>query len=93
MTDSSVEMKRFGRTLTDRADGKKAFQDILSQKKNPTMLDFRGVMALGSSFGDEVVTPLARLNQNHIRVMNTNAAIRECLSKIVEDSNITIEII
>jgi len=92
MTAEQVfEMNKFGRTLTDRPDGKKAYADILGSGKTITTLDFRGVMSLGSSFGDEIVPPLARANGNTIAVKNANMAIRDCLQKIVEDTGINVE--
>ena len=79
-----LEMKQFGITLTDRADGKKAWKQI-SESSVPEMLDFQGVMALGSSFGDEVLPNVAKYHQGIIRIVNANKAIQSCISKIEED--------
>ncbi len=61
-----VRMDRFGRTLTDRADGQKAFDTIVNEFKGNIALDFSEVMSLGSSFGDEVVMRIAMLQNNRI---------------------------
>jgi len=83
-TEIVVKMSKFGTTLTDRADGKKAWAEI-SSKPIPNMLDFEGVISLGSSFGDEVLPKVAEQNQDSIQVINANQAVRSCISKIVED--------
>lgn len=89
----TFNMKKFGRTLTDRPDGKKAFLDITSNGSFPDTLDFAGVMSLGSSFGDEVIPKLAAHHGNRIRIMNANSAIVDCISKIEEDTGIKAEIL
>lgn len=86
----SFEMKKFGRTLTDRLDGKKAYQEITANGHFPSLLDFSGVMSLGSSFGDEVLPKLAQHHSNKISVKNTSPAVMSCIKKIIEDSGIEV---
>jgi len=81
-----IPMNRFGVTLTDRQDGKKAFKAILSDYSLPAVLDFDGVNSLGSSFGDEVVYELALRQGGVVDVKNSNAAIRSCIAKVREDA-------
>ncbi len=88
---SLFEMKKFGRTLTDRPDGKKALRQISQNGNIPTILDFAGVMSLGSSFGDEVLPPIAQHNGNKVSVKNANPAIKSCIEKIVEDTGIEVK--
>ena len=87
----TVLMNRFGRTLTDRPDGKKAYDAIVGEGSPPYLLDFKGVMSLGSSFGDEVVVRLARLQGNRIGVVNANDGIRACMKRVVEGTDVTVE--
>lgn len=84
------EMKKFGKTLTDRPDGKKAYQELETAGIFPDTLDFQGVMSLGSSFGDEVLPKLASKHNNKLKVVNANPAIKACIARIVEDSKIEI---
>ena len=85
------EMRKFGRMLTDRIDGKKAYNEISMVSELPNVLDFSNVVSLGSSFGDEVLPKLAEKNNNEIGVKNANQAIVSCIKKIVEDSGIKVE--
>lgn len=89
---TTVSMNRFGRTLTDRPDGKKAYEAIVASSAPPYILDFQGVMSLGSSFGDEVVVRLACLQNNHIKVVNINDGIRSCIKRVIEGTEITVAI-
>jgi len=54
-----VSINRFGRTLTDCEYGKSVAKIILQGDEFPLMLDFRGVMSLGSSYGDEIFDTIA----------------------------------
>ena len=83
-------MKEFGSTLTDRADGKKAVEAILQKHALPMQLDFSGVVALGSSFGDEVVLKIAGMQDNVMHIANANHVIKNSLLRIVEDAAVTL---
>ena len=87
---STVQMSRFGSTLTDRADGKKAFQEITERYTPPLILDFQGVVSLGSSFGDEVILKIAPLQNFEITVLNTNKVMKNSVKRIVEDTGIKV---
>ena len=89
---SIVPMIKFGRTLTDRPDGQKAFAAIVSEFKAPLTLDFKGVMSLGSSFGDEVVVKLAERQGNRIAVLNINDGVRACLKRVAEGTQIVVDL-
>lgn len=93
MKDIELKMMKYGRTLTDRADGKRAYKEILSMNEFPTILNFKDVISLGSSFGDETVAKIAIANGGTIKIVNANKAIQACLSNIEEDFNIKIEYI
>lgn len=87
---STVQMSRFGSTLTDRADGKKAFQEITERYTPPLILDFQGVVSLGSSFGEEVILRVALLQNHEITVLNTNSVMKNSVKRIIEDTGIKV---
>jgi hypothetical protein len=87
---TTVEMKEYGATLTDREDGKKAATTILERMALPLQLDFSGVMALGSSFGEELVLRIAEAQDNSITVVNANNVIKNSLYRIAEGTNVHI---
>ena len=86
----TLEMIKFGRTLTDREYGKRIAVSILKKDSFPLLLDFKGVISLGSSCGDEIVNAIALKQGNTIEVTNTNQAIRHCLEMVAQDAKITI---
>lgn len=86
---TTVPMNKFGRTLTDRPDGQKAFSSICNEYEPPYQLDFKGVISMGSSFGDEVVIKLAKLQNNNIEILNVNDGVRACIKRVVEGTNVT----
>ncbi len=88
---NEVNMSEWGQTLTGRKDGKKTFDEIISKYSPPFILNFYGVIALGSSFGDEVVVKLAALQKNKIVVKNANRVIKICLNAVIEEANIALE--
>ncbi len=87
---NTIPMRQFGSTLTDRADGKKAFQEILRRTALPVSLDFSGVVSLGSSFGDEVILAVAERQSNTITVLHANKVIQNAIRRSVEDSPVTV---
>ena len=87
---NTIPMRQFGSTLTDRADGKKAFQEILRRTVFPVSLDFNGVVSLGSSFGDEVILAVAERQGNTITVLHANKVIQNAIRRSVEDSPVTV---
>ena len=88
---TTIAMVKFGRTLTDRTYGKRVAADILRDHKNQVSLDFKEVISLGSSFGDEIIAAIGPRQQNRIMVRNTNGAVRACLEKVALDSNVSLE--
>ena len=84
----ALDMIKFGRTLTDRPYGKSVAEAILKEGTFPVSLDFKGVISLGSSFGDEVLNAIAPKQGHVLLVTNTNQAVRSCLEKVAEDSKI-----
>ncbi len=87
---NTILMNQFGSTLTDRADGKKTFLEIIEKYTQPVVLDFQGVVSLGSSFGEEVILRIAPLQSNKITVVNINSVIKNSIRRIVEDIDIKV---
>jgi len=87
---TTILMRQFGTTLTDRADGKKAFEEILRRGMFPLSLDFSGVVSLGSSFGDEVILKVAERQRNQLSVMNANRVIQNAVRRSAEDTSVTV---
>ena len=85
-----IAMEKFGSTLTDRADGKKAFQEISEKHLFPVVLDFKSVVSLGSSFGDEVILKVAPLQNLKITIVNTNHVIKNSVKRIIEETEIEV---
>ncbi len=80
-----VELKKYGINLSGRALGIKTYPIILDEYKPPYDLDFNGVFSMGSSFADEVVAKLAKLNNGKIKILNSNTVINKCLKDVSKD--------
>jgi hypothetical protein len=87
---NTVDMKQFGSTLTDRADGKKAYSVIADRYTLPVRLDFSEVVSLGSSFGDEIILPLAERQERKIMVIHANNVIKNSIRRIIEERSIEV---
>ena len=85
-----VAMIKFGRTLTDREYGKSIAAALAQAGPLPWVLDFRGVISLGSSCGDEILSAVAAKQNSQVQTMNANQAVRSCLEKVAEDLKVTI---
>lgn len=86
-----LKMQQFGKILTDREYGQRMAQKVLQQETFPLMLDFDGVISLGSSFGDEVVLAVAQKQGLQVEIKNASAAVRDCLELIAADFKIKIK--
>ncbi|MDP6630310.1 MAG: hypothetical protein QGH42_07965 [Kiritimatiellia bacterium] len=85
---TNVKMSQFGSTLTDREDGKRAALSILERTPPPVQLDFAGVVALGSSFGEEVVRSIAKNQNDTVAIVNASNVVRNSLYRIAEGTSI-----
>ena len=85
-------LKEFGAVLTGREYGKTVYGALAPKLTNPVGLDFEGVESMGSSFGDEIVIPIARDQNNKIVVRNANPVITSCLMDIADENDINIDI-
>ncbi len=89
---NTVNLVRYGAVLTGREFGKDVFLSLKREFKFPLVLDFAGVEAVGSSFGDEVVPKVAAEQGNVIKILNANEDVRATLKDIEHDSGIKVEI-
>lgn len=86
-----IKLNQFGMVLTGREFGADVMKGLGVQFKAPVCLDFDGVESLGSSFGDEVVPPLASKQENQISIKNANETVKAVLKDIAADAGITIK--
>ena len=87
---NTILMKRFGKTLTDRQYGKQMAQELLKTEEFPITLDFSEVIALGSSFGDEIISMMKSQQKPPFHISNANLAVKHCLQKIAIDYNVSL---
>jgi hypothetical protein len=90
--NSEIEMKEFGLSLTGRPYGKDCFERISHKKLSPPyILNFKGAIAMGSTFGEEIIAPLAQIDKNKsVSIRFANNSIIDCVQKIQEDFSIDI---
>ena len=86
-----LKMNRFGKILTDREYAQRMAKKVLAEETFPLVLDFEGVISLGSSFGDEVVHAVAQKQGLQIEVKNASTAVRHCLALVADDFKIKIK--
>lgn len=84
------KMIDFGKNLTGRPYGKRVYEEMRPSLKGTVTLNFQGVFSLGSSFGDEVVPPLAFQQGKKIVVKNANKSIKNILKDVANDAKIQI---
>lgn len=86
-----IELKKFGTTLVSRQNGREAFAAFQPQlaalNENENLeLDFEGVITFSPSWGDEFLSPLLKIYNSRLVLMNTDnlsvKATLELLEKI-----------
>jgi hypothetical protein len=87
-----ISLVQYGRLLTDRQFGKTVMEQLRPRLSFPVELDFSGVLSLGSSFGDEVIAPIAKMQDSSINVFNANIPVKACLNQIAENHKIKVNI-
>jgi STAS-like domain of unknown function (DUF4325) len=85
-----LNLKDFGSVLTGRDFGRTVFQSLSQNLDHPVGLNFAGVESMGSSFGDEIIIPIARAQGNKIYVKYANSVVWSCLRDIAEDGKIDV---
>lgn len=87
----TIKLSEYGAILTGREFGSDVMKKLKSILRSPVILDFEGVESMGSSFGDEVVPPIAHSQNNLVSVINANNEVKSTLNDIAFDANIEIK--
>lgn len=89
-----ISLAKFGAVLTGRPFGATTFDQLKNELGDEEVeLDFTGVSSLGSSFGEEVIVPIAKRQGNSIAIRSANAPVKNCIDLIASDFNIKIDFI
>ena len=86
----TVEMNKFGSVLTGREFGKDMMIRLAETIEYPVVLNFNGVISLGSSFADEVLIPIAKQQGNVLEIINASTAVWDCINDVAIDAKIEI---
>jgi anti-anti-sigma regulatory factor len=82
-----IELKKFGKVLTSRPEGREAFAAIrptLDPQADEVVIDFSDVVSLSPSWADEFFSALKQMYQGRIEFLpSDNASVIETL-KIIE---------
>lgn len=87
---NTIKMIEFGPILTGRDFGQKTMKELAAKIQHPVTLDFSGTISMGSSFGDEIIPPIAKQQGGEITVINANPAVQSCLQLIADGNGIKI---
>lgn len=89
----NIMLKDFGVILTGRPYGVQIYSELEKKYGNekPVEFDFTGVASLGSSFGEEVIVPFAKRQNNKITVKAANSPVRSCIQLIAKDFNLSVD--
>ncbi len=90
----TIELKKYGTILTGRPFGVQAFAELKNTlNQDAVQLDFSGVLSLGSSFGEEVIVPIAKNQNNTIIIKGAISPVKDCVMLIAFDFNIKVDFI
>lgn len=90
MNKKNIQLKSYGVVLTGREFGAEVWKQISKELKAPSDLDFEGVETIGSSFGDEVIPPLAKAQGNKVTLHNVNDDMRAVIEDVASDAGIQV---
>lgn len=85
-----IKLKQYGSVLTGREFGVQVWKQLSKDLSLPAQLDFEGVEAMGSSFGDEVIPPLAKAQGDKLVLLNVNDEVRSTAEDVAQDAGIKI---
>lgn len=85
---TTIKLKEYGAILTGREFGKTVCRAIIEKHQPPLTLDFAGVFSMGSSFGDEVLPPIAKMQGDELKILNASKTLRSCIDAIMEETNL-----
>jgi hypothetical protein len=90
MSKKGIPLKIYGSVLTGREFGAEVWKQISKELKVPSDLDFDGVETIGSSFGDEVIPPLAKTQGNKVTLHNVNDDMKAIIEDVASDAGIQV---
>ena len=83
-----IELKKFGRVLSSRSDGREAFlaiRPVLDPSADIVEIDFDGVGSLGPGWADEFFSALKEMYEDRVRYLPTdNQSVIETLKFLEE---------
>lgn len=85
------EMKAFGSVLTGREYGKEAAKKLL-KTADLSVLDFSGVVSVGSSFGDEIFKAIRTVSKS-IQIAGATSMVRFSLEQSAKDHGVAVRFI
>ena len=86
----NIKLNQYGPILTGREFGQRVMKELEAKLVSPVSLDFEGTISLGSSFGDEIVPVIAKIQGGKIEVRNPNPAVWTCLTQLAQDHKIEV---
>ncbi|EKD51097.1 MAG: hypothetical protein ACD_62C00348G0003 [uncultured bacterium] len=86
-----IILKDFGTVLTGRELGFRSYKILADDLEYPVAFDFTDVSAMGSSFGDEFIVPIANKQDKTVYISNANPVVMSCLQDIAEEYGLIIE--
>lgn len=85
-----IKLRDYGKVLTGREFGMEVWNQISETLTVPAVLDFAGVETMGSSFGDEVIPPVANAQGRKVTAVNVNDDIKETVEEVAKDASIVV---
>jgi len=86
-----LKMNKYGSVLSGREYGKDTMTRLSADY--PVVVDFEGVVTLGSSFADEVLKPIAQKQGNRLTIRKASAPILACINDLAIDAGIEIDVV
>lgn len=88
----TIMMKAFGAVLTGRPFGSQVYEQIKNTLTDEIpIINFEGVLSLGSSFGEEFLVPIANRYNNQLRVETANNPVKDSIHLIAHDFKLKVQ--
>ncbi len=88
----TIMMKAYGAVLTGRPFGSQVYDQIKNTLSSEIpIINFEGVLSLGSSFGEEFLVPLANRYDSRMRIETANNPVKDSINLIAHDFNLKVE--
>ena len=88
----TIQLKKFGITLTSRPNGKESYHAYLPELKNipvaeKIIIDFDGVNTFSQSWADEFITPIQKEFGDRLSLKNAENLSVKATIKLLEEIN------